>query len=367
MRPFLFGCIILLLSNCSAEVNPYDSLEAPELETKLLFEIHDRDDIMLGAINDVYILPDNAIAVLDLTRVRIHLFSPEGTYIRTFLEEGRGPGEVQRLIGNLGVTSDGKVLLYDQSLRRGSIYQYENQSLSHIDDIDLDFFPSRVHILPDDKLAFHVTGAIRDEQEPDRIIITDSTGTILNEALFDMDRNEQLVILSDEGAPFISIASQYHSQNALKFSENKLLYARTGHLGFKIIDLQTGTVTTDTSIEQPDIPLPDEQRREFVNDIVDQLGMGDSQRARLISEMPDARMKINAVIYDKSGFIWLQQTAEEDSETSKWLIFDESGELKHTFIQSFTGRIMAVENGKIYARTNSDDELPVLSVFEIDG
>lgn len=114
----LFFALSLVFFTCTeiSEKSMPDTIEVSQIETQFLFEIPKpgNQEFFFGTIRDVKILADGSLAVLDDIRKNIHLFSEEGIFRGSTLTEGRGPGELMMPHGNLQVSEDGKISVYDQ-------------------------------------------------------------------------------------------------------------------------------------------------------------------------------------------------------------------------------------------------------------
>ncbi len=364
LKSFLVTVIVLIIStSCTSSDEQYDSIDAPLTETELLFEIEDSDEMLFGWISDVLMTSKRDILIADITRKKLHHFKEDGEFVGSYLSEGRGPGEVQRMAGNISITDDVNVLLYDSALRRVSLYELNDDNLNVIRDINLDPFPRDFHITSEDNLILYVTPSFRPDDDPnDRIVVANLNGEIVNEALIQFEPNEQLVIYNEADQPLMTTSSPHHSKNLISFSNDKLVYNRSDEIGFKIFDLITGEKIAETSLNRPDQTLSSEERRSFVDVLVERVGAGKDQKQNLVSEMPDTKGKVRMLKFDDfKGHIWLNII---DSVESDWLIFTESGDLIATYNENFDGHIVRIQNGRIFVSTENEDGAPMLKVLQ---
>jgi hypothetical protein len=363
-RTFLTIALLLFIStSCTSNNKQYDSINAPLIEAELLFKIEDNEEILFGWISDVLMTSKGDILVADVTRKKIHRFKEDGEFGGVYLSEGRGPGEVQRMAGNISITDDDNVLLFDSAFRRVSLYELTDNNLNVIRDINLEPFPSHFYLTSENKLILYVTPSFRPEGDPnDRIVVANLNGEITNEKLMQFKPNEQLVIYNESGQPLMTTSSPHHSRNLISISNDKLVYNRSDEIGFKIFDLITGEKVVETFLNRPDQSLSSDERRAFVDDLVERVGAGENQKQQLVSEMPNTKGKVRMLKHDNfRGHIWLNIV---DNNEYDWLIFTESGDLVATFNQNFDGHIFRIQNGRIFVSTENEDGAPILKVLQ---
>lgn len=360
---FVSAGIFLISTACSANADQYDSMEAPLIHAEYLYELRDSEEILFGWISDVKMASNGNILVADATRQKIHLFNPDGEFTGSALNEGRGPGEVQRMAGNISITDDDEVVIYDSALRRISLYEQSGNNLDGIRDINLEPFPGNFHVTTEGKVILYVTASIRPEDDPkDRIMVANLNGDIVNNNLIQFEPNEQLVIYNQAGQPLMSTSSPHHSKNLIGFSGDKLIYNRSDEIGFKIYDLDSAEWVTEISFNRPDQPLSSDERRAFVDDLVERAGAGEYQKQQLASEMPTTKGKVRMLKYDGfTGHIWLNSI--DDSEPD-WLIFSENGDLIATFNENFDGNIISIQNRRIFVNAEDEEGAPMLKVLQ---
>jgi hypothetical protein len=114
-KAVLLNCIVLALA-CSSEDNAsIESVEMIDYELVIAdtigIEMGD-SNYVFGTIIDGAYLPDGRIALLDVRKNRISVFSSEGEFILSFGDEGNGPGEFAEPV-ELAVLDDGKLVVCD--------------------------------------------------------------------------------------------------------------------------------------------------------------------------------------------------------------------------------------------------------------
>ena len=127
----LFAALVLAFAGCGSEEAPVDgdqtdsgqeedfatSLEMPEIDQWLVIqdsigvELGD-SNLVFGTIVGAQYLPNGNIAVADMMKVQVNIYSSDGQYIRTVGREGQGPGEYQ-LLSAFSVNTDGSFIVPD--------------------------------------------------------------------------------------------------------------------------------------------------------------------------------------------------------------------------------------------------------------
>lgn len=359
----LYTVVLIIVFGCTSESAQYDSIDAPNIDSELILELKDSDDILFGVISDVVVASNGSILVADASRQRIHIFDSEGNFLNSALRDGQGPGEVQRIAWNIGITEQDEVIIYDSGQRRISIFEFTGDDLQARNDVNLEFFLTNFHLTANGGLVLHTPEPLRsDDLENDRIILADLDGSINHENLIEFEKNEQMVITSPEGVRLLSTSSQHHARNIIRFHGDKLIYSRSNEMGFIVYDLNTGDIIHHIFLKRPDYPLPIKERQEFVDNLIELVGLEQGRTSALVSEMPDKKGKVKNLHYDPVGKIWLNII---DDDGPEWLIFSASGELIGSLNEDFEGDVLRVINGRIFVRTEDGDGdgAPALNVF----
>ncbi len=351
----------MVLISCEAETVQYDSIDASSVDIELALELHDSDEVFFGSIADAMIASDGSFLVSDPTRKRIHIFDSEGRFKNSALNEGQGPGEVERMAWNFGYTDQDEIIIYDSSHRRVSIYEFTGDDLTVSTDINIEPFPVNFHLKTNKDIVLHTRPSPGSEdQDKDRIMLTDLNGTIKHENLIEFKSNEQIVISNPEGVRMMSFSSAHHARNLVRFYGDKLIYARSDELGFIIYDLNSGEIIQQVSLQRPDYPLPMEERREFVDGMLERSGLEDVQTSDVISEMPETKGKVKNLHYDPTGYVWLNIIDEQGPD---WLKFSLDGDLAGTLDEPFDGNVIHVQYGKILVSAEDEDGAPMVKIY----
>lgn len=347
--------LIVLLSACGGyqPESDYDNLDAPLLITEQVATLKDDGTFFFGNITDGRITPDGHFVLLDFVSKKIHLYSDDGGWQGSFLQEGQGPGEVRNVSGQLSLNSDGVIGVYDFSQRRLSVFQYASSRLDHVKDIGLSQFPAGFHISSSDKLYLQ-TSPIggRDQIGKERIAMMDMDGNMLSDSLLIFPRSNSLTIRNEGGAMMMQIGSQYHDKNIYRMHDDRLVVTRSGVVGFTVYDLVNGDSLSGIRLHVPEIPLDYDTKDTFVGSLMGNGFIDESLRPSLIADMPDIKAPVTHMHFDPAGQIWLG-LADEISD--KWLVFTDTGRLVAAFPQLEEGRLISIHHNHMFIQ--HEDEL----------
>jgi len=354
--------ISFLMVACSANEPEFDSIDAPEAVTSHEFTIGDSNDVLFGAIADISIDSNGRILILDPSGKKIHLFNDAGDFLGSSLNEGRGPGEVQSTAYQFHVSSDNRIILHDQGLQRLSIYEFSDNQLQPVRDVNLDVFPSNYYLGSEDKIYLHSSASSRQGEEMDRIIILNVNGEVINDSFLEFEKGDNLEIKNLNGISSMSITSAEHVKNLVHFADEMIIHNRTGEIGFTTYDIASGEPMNQVSINRPDVPYPIEERREFINTFGERLGLDRASVSDLVSDMPDTKAVVQKLLFDQgNNTIWMK--IRDTGDEVNWLIFSAEGELNGRLAQNFEGSILAANDGKLYVQSEDKNEAPLLQVY----
>ena len=360
---YLSFLLPVLMAACTGSDSEYDSLDSEELNLVPVQEINDSDEILFGSIADVEITNDGKILVLDPTRKKMHLFDRDGNFLASALEEGRGPGEVQTTAYNFRVSPDNKITLFDQNQRRLSIYELTDKGLNPVQDINLELFPSHTYLHSNGNLFFHTSYSSSDEDGSEQILIMDQNGDIVKEPHITFEKGEELVITNTGGISRLSMSSDEHVKNRVYITDDVIIYNRSGSIGFKMFDTQTGELISETQIKRRPAPYPIDERREFVEGFGGMIGLAPNEISKYASDMPETKAIVRDLLYDKaSGNVWLKILDPDDS--ADWLLFSKEGVLNGKLELPFEGEIVAVNDNRIYAKPPAESA-PALLIYDV--
>lgn len=365
-----FFLITMAFYSCSDSKALYDSIDTAEITLTKQMEIDGGDDLMIGNINQVEITGNREMLLLDTQQKKIHLFDSAGNFIGSELSEGEGPGEV-RQVGRMDYSND-LVQVYDWSQRKLSRYRVEsdiengNVQLSFVEDLLPEYYPIDFHITPDGTGYVLIYPGPGDEEN--KIIISAMKEEVLPEdSLLSFPNDEIIEVKNPDGQMLATFSSPHDRQIIPIFYENKLVLGRSEQVGFEIYNLMTGELIDSVSYNRPDIDLTSVEKRQFLEDMTERMGMGGTDMPSLISQMPDQKGKVRNLFYDPDGVIWLNLIGDDkDANVPEWLLLNDEGELLGKVSEEFDGAVMAVTSGKVYVRESTEEGEQFLSVYNYE-
>jgi len=373
MKRFLIPVICITLStivfySCSEPQKPYDSIEADEISLTKQTELDGGDELVIGNINQAEIIENGNILLLDTQQKKIHLFDSLGNFVRSELSEGEGPGEI-RQAGRMNY-SNGLVQIYDWSQRKLSQYRLEsdtqngNLQLTFSRDIRPEIYPSEFHILPKEtNYVLFYPEPIVDEGQI-RIQSMSQDGELVGDPVLMLPDDEIIEVRNEQGQLMVTFSSPHSRQILPVFHGNRLFLGRSEQVGFEVYDLSTGEQVDSVAYTRPDVELTSVEKREFMDGMLERMGMEGIDSSSLISQMPDLKGKTRSMFYDPDGIIWLNLISEESSQTPEWILLDEDGSLLGQVTEEFDGPVMAVHHGKLYIREETEEGAQFLGVYE---
>ena len=373
MKRFLIPVICITLStiffySCSEPQEPYDSIEADEISLTKQTELDGGDELVIGNINQAEIIENGNILLLDTQQKKIHLFDSLGNFVRSELSEGEGPGEI-RQAGRMNY-SNGLVQIYDWSQRKLSQYRLEsdtqngNLQLTFSRDIRPEIYPSEFHISPEEtNYVLFYPEPIVDEGQI-RIQSMSQDGELVGDPVLMLPDDETIEVRNEQGQLMVTFSSPHSRQILPVFHGNRLFLGRSEQVGFEVYDLSTGEQVDSVAYTRPDVELTSVEKREFMDGMLERMGMEGIDSSSLISQMPDLKGKTRSMFYDPDGIIWLNLISEESSQTPEWILLDEDGSLLGQVTEEFDGPVMAVHHGKLYIREETEEGAQFLGVYE---
>lgn len=366
-----FFLITMAFYSCSDSKAMYDSIETGEITLTKQMEVDGGDDLMIGNINQVEITGNGEMLLLDTQQKKIHLFDSAGNFIGSELSEGEGPGEV-RQVGRMDY-SNGLAQVYDWSHRKLSRYSVEsdadngNVQFSFVEDLLPEYYPNDFHITPDGTGYVLIYPGPRDEENEIIISAMKEKEELTEDPLLSFPNDEIIEVKNPNGQMLATFSSPHSRQIIPVFHENKLVLGRSEQVGFEIYNLMTGELTDSASYNRPDIDLTSVEKREFLEDMTERMGMEGTDIQSLISQMPDQKGKVRNLFYDPDGVMWLNLIGDDiDANVPEWLLVNDEGDLLGKVSEEFDGAVLAVNNGKVYVRESTEEGEQFLSIYNYE-
>lgn len=320
----------------------------------------DTDEVLLGHIEPRNILIDDRGRIFlgdgGWGHRGIHVYAPDGSFIKTMGGGGKGPGEFLDAT-NMGLIGN-KLYLFDRDLDRVNVYSLEGLEISH------------THVL-DPRKWDHIE-EIQSSTLLHLYFRSDSTylaGFVeqVNPELSEDDRLIRYYQTNQEGE---IISGKILEQRSLKFlrtqtSRFTLEHNRQSLLSLTDSDGMIGAWTEDFLLKlydsngqyQSAIYYPFE--REAINkqavltrhdetaapNMSEQLNL---YKARINdATLPEQWPALNSMLVDDEGRIWVA-TVDNYLDTFTWWVLEDSGELLARFTRPQNERIAAVKDGYAY-------------------
>lgn len=364
MKKTLFFLLALISYSCSSKSEhkaEYDHLnQGLSIGTQFLFEVAPSENFFFGNIADVKILSDGNIAVLDDETLSLHILNSDGDIINSISLQGKGPGEVQNLFKGLRLTEEDYIAIYDYLMFKISIFQVIDNQLRHIRDITLESDESSkdFYLNSNDQVVLHKSASIRNEQNSEHVIVVNINGEIKKENLLEIPHHSQLTLSGSEGdLNFVmDISTPYHTINHVCTFDNHLFHTRTDSVGFTVYDINYGKRIASTHLKMHPERLTSEEKEREVEKILGESSdfFGASERAGLLSEMPEFKPLVKKVVCDMPEGIWQELMNNENEEVAEWFLFTDSGEIKGMLNTDFEGEIVNIHKRRIFVIETND-------------
>ncbi|MCH8568862.1 MAG: 6-bladed beta-propeller [Balneolales bacterium] len=341
--------------------------DEPEITTKHLLDITDSDEVMFSQVSNIRITSSGDILILDAGASKAHLFSADGSYLGSGIGEGEGPGEGRFLSGIMDLSQNDELLVFSQGLRRFSIYSIQNGAIQPVKDVTVSRFPSSFSLLPDGNIVMleRASSGV-DTSDKERVSQINRDGEIIRDAYITFPESETISVTNPDGMMMFTFMTPHSRATQFAFHENTMIKIIQTELGFTQYDLQTGDIISEVRFSTPEKTVSENEKREFLNNMMGGIDMSSSQLNDILSQIPDVRGKVSAVRYDQpSRYVWLQLTPpSQDELNTVWIALTPDGSFKGKLCMEENSRILYIYNGKIYALISPEDEMPFVRVYE---
>jgi hypothetical protein len=348
---------------------------SPEIVPNHLFSISSNDSFFFGDIIDVKVIENGEIVVLDDESLSIHLLSNRGIHIKEQPIQGRGPGEIQNLSNRIRVTNSNLIAVDDYFMKKISLYKIFENSIEHVEDISLESSIGNF-FLPDEGQLVLKKSIMLNEDEPidqiQRLNLSDQEKT--GEAIeFPTQNSIKLTANMGELNFMIETTTKFHVMNKYCSYENNLYHIRTDSLGFRVFNLDDGNEVFSSIYNQPVKKVSYEEKVMEVDRILDsgKEFWGESEKQRIMSEMPDIKPVVQSIVCDLPNGIWMklmddgtEEDENEDKKEERWLLLSENGEIKGLFNNNLDGKIISFHKGNIFTSNISEEGEIVLDTYD---
>lgn len=295
--------------------------------------------------------------------VAIYVFNPDGSYITKFMNEGRGPGEVEA-IGSMQIYNN-KLYALGPRLQKFVVYSLDDYSLLYDavlkrDSLNKNYMKllraSKIFVADTNKIFLSFkNNSPKDSLKRIYYLPVSVEGQILPDTLFTQKRyNYYEHNLGAEGGPpfIVSWAMPFNKSSQVALLGNNIVDVWTEDFFLKIRD-RDGKYNKGIYYPHAAISLE-----------VSKLNISE-QRMKIIEgkEVPEKWPVIHRTLADNNQ-IWIATITESDS-TFNWWVLDEEGKLKASFTfkgekenrsPGFGPDLPIIRNGYFYERERSIED-----------
>lgn len=319
-------------------------------------------------IAGVVVDDEERVFIADSERMAVHLFTPQGEWIRSIGRRGDGPGEF-RSINSIGVSDDQLFVLHSRHLL--SIYDLE--TLEHLGDqnLDLDQHERQPYWLPwtRDRNLYYQPGQffVRDDgnllilfsddgigfdnldvRTYEMSLYDPSQGQYLEHDLLTFDWSGQALIHGEINSILESGSSQlimmnvpYKRSHRFDYNNGELVLGWTEHLALTIYDSE-GTYQRAIFHPVSKIPFRLEDVRGYDGEQAQQALKSDSDQPGTWPAFEDLQVA-------DDGSIWIS-LFHEQPDLRNWMVLASDGTLLARFTWPAERELMLIKGGRAYLR-----------------
>ena len=345
-----------------------DHRDIKELQIEKDLEVVEDEELIFGNISQVAVDQKRRIYLSDNAQT-IHVFEPDGSYLRTIGRAGSGPGEFQMLSG-IQVYGD-YLFAHDFELMRMNVFDLNHFEPVHtfsVPPLEREDIPNarmslRFMVINEDRLlgvfGSAYTPGTGDIERKDVAALLDGEGNVLNNRVIEFPQREMIV---DDTGDHISITQRpYGNRSELVLMDDTLYQGWTEELLLKKYNTD-GEYLSGFYHTPPRLPMEMEDALAFYE------GREEAQQTVRDAGIPDYFPAFHSLLADEeTGRLWVGLYSE-DTDSHDWWVMDGEGRLKgRTSLPKPTGRFtMAVRNDEIHLVTETTDNRLKLVRYKVD-
>jgi hypothetical protein len=372
-------------------IDPSDSVGTDETSTEVEqdFEIQfvretsygSTDDIVVGSIGSFSVDGNNRVFIVDRNRVNVHVYQPEGNFLTSLGNQGRGPGEFMA-VGPYTMIAIHSKRFYITDLADVHLqfpyrmHAFSLTDLSFIHTINLlaknisefeeldGYYPKWIYPFDDDAflVSYHRSPQeYLDEESMIYYFLQDNSGNIVSgPVLKQKDRTNLITEVTDFEIPYRAINSfPFHGKSLLTVSEGDELFTVNHTEEFKI-DVYTLQGDQIRTIEHAfeNLSFNRNEILDYYKKINYGHRLGEGVALKMIQEaenLPETWPAIENMLIDDKNLLWISTIVEKFDIYEWWVLNGESGELITKFEWPRDEPIEVVKNGYIYTRQTDDE------------
>lgn len=398
-----FSCCLIagLIMACSSETEKNIPEHVKELENVSIhhsgpeeagvltlepeMDFGETDEVLFnGWINDATVDEQGRVYLVDFRSQKIHAYAPDGSWLTSIGQEGRGPGEFETITAIQA--ENGRVHVLDGRHLKIAVFEWQEDEVGLVDEFNIDMGqfnrqpgwvekaneqgwhprPSGMDLDPDGRYLIRFT----DRSVPVNAVLE---GRTTNVTRYDPDSRSftdldvmafdwtgQVIVHEVEGGMSVYFGLGYKRDSRIAYRGGQWVYGWNEDFLLRIHD-DDGQYIRAVYHSLPNKPL--------VKDDLLQLNADrGSQFEEMIrnDELPETWPAFQDVLLDRQGRIWVSRISE-DPETMDWFILDADGELAGRAQLPSNVRVKYISGDALYAIEQDEDGLPFGRRYRVEG
>jgi len=331
------------------------------------------EEILLGRILSVAVDDFGRVYMADRDHITIHVYQPDGEYLKSLARQGHGPGELDMVHPNTHLNFDAEYLYvsdgYHRSPHRIHVFSLEDLSFSHtlntrdenkqeFDEALETYEPELIYPLSDGNFLavytpIHSPDFFQKEENVIRYYIHDSNGQIISGPVLEQKHQQYLYHVVQGN--FLANSFPFLRKPLLAVSDEDHLFAAWTK-DFRIEVYQSD----GKKIRSIEHPLQNQPLTQCA--ITDKIELCDAlfddgvceQMVRNASNLPQTWPALDDMLIDDENRLWVS-TIVEDFDIYEWWVLEETGELITRFKWPRDEPIEVVKNGYMYTRETDEE------------
>lgn len=368
---FWFAIILFLFCSCNSNQDFEIPKYVQDLKNVLIYPVNaqpvkkihfqkeisfgDSEDVLIGTISNAIVDLMGRVYISDNQRKKVHVFSPEGKYLKSLGNEGRGPGEFQ-FLGEMSIYSN-QLIVNDIVLFRMNVFSLEtlefvkahNLQPSNQRDFDeLNGLQPSQHFIINDSLFIINFKPPRQLQllDEDRFIqyyIQNHEGEIISEKIL-TQRDTPYLKATIEGRT-IPVTFTFLGQSLIALSPDGMIHAAwSENFLIKKFNLAGGYKSS--------FYYPFKKRKLNRENVINISSTMYQKNVLRNVDLPETWPAIDNFFIDDENRFWVSTIIDAD-DMYEWWVLEPNGNLLATFrwegnLLGYSREIQYVKNGKMY-------------------
>ena len=326
--------------------------DEPKYTTELeqVFSINQLEEEHIASVWGMYEDEDQNVYLQDYRGFKVHQYSEDGDFIKSFGKEGKGPGELSYLTNS--VVNGGQLLIVDDIAMKVLVFDTDTGDFQSMVNIRLDKHEGpqfwAFEILPESDSTFVVkpSGSFRNSPDSLGLFRYWMNGEFNAESIFNYKRSEALEGKSGNGR-FWSPTS-FTAKSVVKMKpEGGWVYADASIPDFHIYDAE-GKLIKVLTIVKESIELTGEHISHEIESSHAMLNL--ERNIKNAESVPDVWPIWDEFLISRSGNIWVEMNINPPFEREWWIISQEGGLLSKFSLPDNTALRFVSENHLITSR-----------------